>query len=104
MGLIDRLLPVWILAAMAIGVSIGKLEPALKEDLESIRLADVSLPVGLGLIWMMYPILAKVRYGSMAGFAVASPKLEAGNFGGILLGCFFQEDSPSGFRYSNIPS
>ncbi|MFP6678975.1 MAG: ACR3 family arsenite efflux transporter [Dehalococcoidia bacterium] len=74
MGLIDRLLPVWILAAMAIGVSIGKLEPALKEDLESIRLADVSLPVGLGLIWMMYPILAKVRYGSMAGFA-ARPRL-----------------------------
>ena len=74
MGLIDRLLPVWILAAMAVGVSIGKLEPGLKEDLESIRLADVSLPVGLGLIWMMYPILAKVRYGSMAGFA-AQPRL-----------------------------
>lgn len=74
LGLIDRLLPLWILVAMAIGVAIGKAEPGLKDDLERFRLADVSLPVGIGLIWMMYPILAKVRYGSMAGFA-ARPKL-----------------------------
>jgi ACR3 family arsenite transporter len=59
---------------MAVGVAVGKAEPGLKTDLERLRLADVSLPVGIGLIWMMYPILAKVRYGSMGGFA-ARPKL-----------------------------
>jgi len=68
------LLPLWIVIAMAVGVAIGKAEPGLKTDLERLRLADVSLPVGIGLIWMMYPILAKVRYGSMGGFA-ARPKL-----------------------------
>lgn len=68
------MLPLWIVIAMAVGVAIGKAEPGLKTDLERLRLADVSLPVGIGLIWMMYPILAKVRYGSMGGFA-ARPKL-----------------------------
>ncbi|MDP6824323.1 MAG: ACR3 family arsenite efflux transporter [Dehalococcoidia bacterium] len=74
LGLLDRLLPLWIVIAMAVGVAVGKAEPGLKTDLERLRLADVSLPVGIGLIWMMYPILAKVRYGSMGGFA-ARPKL-----------------------------
>ena len=74
LGLLDRLLPLWIVIAMAVGVAIGKVDPGLKTDLERLRLADVSLPVGIGLIWMMYPILAKVRFGSMGGFA-ARPKL-----------------------------
>ena len=65
MSLLDRLLPVWIAIAMAAGVGLGRVAPGLSADLDRIRFADVSLPVGIGLIWMMYPILAKVRYGRM---------------------------------------
>lgn len=71
---LDRYLPVWILVAVVLGVLIGKAVPDLKHDLERVRFADVSLPVGIGLIWMMYPILAKVRFGKMAKFS-AQPQL-----------------------------
>ncbi|MDA0676431.1 MAG: ACR3 family arsenite efflux transporter [Chloroflexi bacterium] len=71
---LDRYLPVWIIAAMVLGVLIGKAVPDLKLDLERIRFADVSLPVGIGLIWMMYPILMKVRFSRMVKVS-AQPRL-----------------------------
>ena len=74
MSLLDRMLPVWIAVAVAAGIALSKLSPSLKSDIERFQFADVSLPIGIGLIWMMYPILAKVRYGSVVGFA-AQPKL-----------------------------
>ena len=71
---LDRYLPVWIIAAMVLGVLLGKAAPDLKHDLERIRFADVSLPVGIGLIWMMYPILMKVRFSRMVKVS-AQPRL-----------------------------
>jgi ACR3 family arsenite transporter len=71
---LDRYLPVWIIAAMILGVLLGKATPDLKHDLERIRFADVSLPVGIGLIWMMYPILMKVRFSRMVKVS-AQPRL-----------------------------
>lgn len=71
---LDRFLPLWIVVAMAFGIFLGKAAPDLKHDLERIRFADVSLPVGIGLIWMMYPILAKVRFSRMVRFT-AQPRL-----------------------------
>jgi ACR3 family arsenite transporter len=59
---LDRYLPVWILAAMALGLGLGRIIPGLGHALESIKVAGVSLPIALGLLVMMYPVLAKVRY------------------------------------------
>jgi arsenite transporter len=59
---LDRLLPVWIFAAMAIGLMLGRLFPELGAALDRVQLAGVSVPIGVGLLWMMYPVLAKVRY------------------------------------------
>ncbi|GAA5149227.1 ACR3 family arsenite efflux transporter [Pseudonocardia eucalypti] len=59
---LDRFLPVWILAAMAAGLAAGRLIPGLGEALDAISLDGVSLPIALGLLVMMYPVLAKVRY------------------------------------------
>jgi arsenite transporter len=59
---LDRFLPVWILTAMAAGLLLGRLVPALAEALDAVRIGSVSLPIAAGLLVMMYPVLAKVRY------------------------------------------
>ena len=59
---LDRYLPVWIGAAMAAGLALGRMVPELDEWLERIRIDTVSLPIAVGLLAMMYPVLAKVRY------------------------------------------
>lgn len=59
---LDRFLPVWILAAMAAGLLLGRLVPGLGPALDSVKVSNVSLPIAVGLLVMMYPVLAKVRY------------------------------------------
>jgi arsenite transporter len=65
LSFIDRLLPVWIFAAMGLGIGLGKAFPDLGARLDTVKLDTVSLPIALGLLWMMYPVLAKVRYGEL---------------------------------------
>ena len=62
---LDRFLPVWILVAMATGLALGRLVPGLDDALGSVKIASVSLPIALGLLLMMYPVLAKVRYSQL---------------------------------------
>ncbi len=59
---LDRFLPVWIIAAMAAGLLLGRLVPGLNTALEAVKIGEISLPIALGLLLMMYPVLAKVRY------------------------------------------
>ncbi|GAA2280872.1 arsenical-resistance protein [Streptomyces ruber] len=59
---LDRYLALWILAAMAAGLGFGRLVPGLGEALAAVTVTGVSLPIALGLLVMMYPVLAKVRY------------------------------------------
>ncbi|SEO46594.1 ACR3 family arsenite efflux transporter [Trujillonella endophytica] len=59
---LDRFLPVWIIAAMAAGLLLGRLVPGLDDALDAVRVGEVSLPIAVGLLLMMYPVLAKVRY------------------------------------------
>ncbi len=61
----DRLLPVWIGAAMAAGLLLGRAVPGLKDVLDAVKIGQTSLPIALGLLLMMYPVLAKVRYGEI---------------------------------------
>jgi ACR3 family arsenite transporter len=65
LSVIDRLLPVWIFAAMALGIGLGRAFPDLGARLDTVKLDTVSLPIAIGLLWMMYPVLAKVRYGEL---------------------------------------
>jgi ACR3 family arsenite transporter len=62
---LNRLLPVWILLAMAAGLLLGKLVPAAQDALDAVKVGQTSLPIALGLLLMMYPVLAKVRYEDM---------------------------------------
>ncbi|NEY32262.1 ACR3 family arsenite efflux transporter [Streptomyces sp. PRKS01-65] len=59
---LDRYLAVWILAAMTFGLGLGRLVPGLDDALASVEVGGISLPIALGLLVMMYPVLAKVRY------------------------------------------
>jgi len=59
---LDRFLPVWIIAAMAAGLLLGRLVPGLDGVLSAVQIGGVSLPIAVGLLVMMYPVLAKVRY------------------------------------------
>jgi arsenite transporter len=75
---LDRFLPVWIMAAMVFGIGLGRLFPDLNDWLDTVKIGTVSLPIALGLLLMMYPVLAKVRY-SRVEEVTADRKLMAGS-------------------------
>ena len=62
---LDRFLPVWIGVAMAVGLLLGRLVPGLDDALDAVEVGSVSLPIAIGLLVMMYPVLAKVRYDEL---------------------------------------
>ncbi|BBY15791.1 ACR3 family arsenite efflux transporter [Mycolicibacterium litorale] len=62
LSLLDRFLPLWIGLAMAAGLLLGRLVPGLGSAVNQIAVDGISLPIALGLLIMMYPVLAKVRY------------------------------------------
>ncbi|WP_457541651.1 ACR3 family arsenite efflux transporter [Streptomyces filamentosus] len=59
---LDRFLAVWILIAMGLGLGLGRLVPGLDDVLAKVEIGGISLPITVGLLVMMYPVLAKVRY------------------------------------------
>ena len=70
LSFVDRFLPVWILAAMGLGLGLGRGVPGLNRALDSVQVTSgTSLPIFVGLLVMMYPVLAKVRYGQVGAVA-----------------------------------
>ena len=63
--LVNRFLPVWIVAAMILGIALGRGAPRLNQTLNHVQVTGTSLPIAIGLLVMMYPVLAKVRYGDV---------------------------------------
>jgi arsenite transporter len=66
---VDRFLPAWILLAMAGGLALGRVWPGLGTAIGRWQIQQVSVPIAIGLLLMMYPILARVRYERAADAA-----------------------------------
>ncbi|WP_410608173.1 ACR3 family arsenite efflux transporter [Amycolatopsis sp. lyj-109] len=64
----DKLLPAWIAVAMVAGLLAGRWIPGLNTALSAVEVDGISLPIALGLLVMMYPVLAKVRYDRLGTF------------------------------------
>lgn len=62
---LDRFLPIWIGLAMVVGLVLGRAIPDLDDALDNVKIDTVSLPIALGLLLMMYPVLAKVKYARL---------------------------------------
>lgn len=65
LGWLDRLLALWILLAIIIGMILGNFVPNISEKLQQGEFVGVSVPIAIGLLVMMYPILCKVQYETL---------------------------------------
>ncbi len=86
--LLDRFLTLWIFLAMGIGVGLGAVFPKLPVALNSLSVGTISLPIAIGLLWMMYPPLARVKYEELGKVKKAWKLFSVSIFQNWLVGPF----------------
>jgi len=88
LSVLDRFLTLWIFLAMAIGVAAGSIFPQLPKLLETLSVGTISLPIAVGLLWMMYPPLARVKYDELSKVGKAWKMFGVSLFQNWLVGPF----------------
>lgn len=86
LSFLDEFLTLWIFLAMLAGVGVGYAFPDIADLLDSIKVFDVSLPIAIGLLVMMYPPLAKVHYDELGRLREAKRMLGTSLFLNWVLG------------------
>ena len=88
LSLLDRFLTLWIFLAMAIGVVAGAIFPQLPKLLETFSVGTISVPIAVGLLWMMYPPLARVKYEELSKVGKAWKMFSVSLFQNWIVGPF----------------
>jgi len=88
LSLLDRFLALWIFLAMAIGVVAGAVFPQLPTLLETFSVGTISVPIAIGLLWMMYPPLARVKYEELSKVGKAWKMFSVSLFQNWIVGPF----------------
>ena len=88
LSVLDRFLTLWIFLAMAIGVGAGALFPQLPGFLGRLSVGTISVPIAVGLLWMMYPPLARVKYEELSKVGKAWKMFSLSLFQNWLVGPF----------------
>ncbi len=68
---LSRFLTLWIFLAMILGIAIGYVYPPVSSGIGSLSVGTTSIPIAVGLIWMMYPPLARVKYEDLKKIVTA---------------------------------
>ncbi len=75
-GFFDKYLTLWIFICMGIGLILGRLFPTLGPTIDSIKVAGISIPISLGLFFMIYPIMVKIDFSDiLKAFSAPNPML-----------------------------
>jgi ACR3 family arsenite transporter len=69
LSFLDKYLTIWIFTAMLVGILLGFIIPGLSDFIGSLSIGTTSIPIAIGLLWMMYPPLAKVKYEELGSLA-----------------------------------